>query len=108
MFRVTRMNVYTAPQMGADHAVIATMGIDYGAIRLTHAALVVTRNGEPRVYIPNYGRNRIVLVDREAREALLQSALAAYRALAGTGLAELPFAKASSKQEASECRPSVT
>lgn len=93
-FTIQKMTALREPIAQKDQFIIAHMAVDYGSVRLSTVNLVLTFKREFRVMIPSYGRNRVVLTDKEERQQLLQSALSAYSALTGCNFAEMPVAKA--------------
>lgn len=98
-FTIQKMTALRQPIILKDQAIIAHMAVDYGSLRLSAVNLMLTAKSEFRIYIPSYGRNRVILTDKDERQQLLQSALSAYSALTGRNLAETPLAKASPNME---------
>ncbi|WP_426958932.1 hypothetical protein [Muricoccus radiodurans] len=98
--RIVSMVVHTPPIEAEHMRILANLGVEYGPLLVVGAALAQSPDGTLRVWLPNFGRHRrVVLRDHAERARLLQLALEAYRALVGSDPALPPLAKASTNTD---------
>ena len=88
-FAVHSMTVHNPPIRAEHQTIYANMAVEYGPLLVVGVALARLHDGQMRIWLPNFGRDRrVVFRDHAERARLLQLSLAAYRALTGRDLAD--------------------
>lgn len=97
---IPSMTAFPEARPVREHVLLAQMTVELGPLLVTGCALARMERGEFKVWFPNLGRDRrIVIRDRAERERILAVALTAYRVLTGRDPADTPVAKASPKAD---------